>query len=310
MITHDPEAFAVAFARAVRRQRATADALLLVRPVGMRVSSETASDNAYMDAARSIDAAGALAEHRSLERALIERTGLPVAVFDGNAATPDAVFPNNVFASVPGTLIVGAMRHPERRREAERGDIPAWFSARGAAVVRLADDPRCVAELTGALVIDRARNLGFIGLSERCSAAGAEAMHCAFGLDASLIFELAPGEYHTNVVLALLAGRAAIVAADGFADPRVPALIGALYSDLTAFISAEEKSGFVANAISPTPDQAWISARAERALGAAARALLRRAGFVIHTVALEEIEKAGGSMRCCIAEVFDGGRGR
>ena len=36
-------------------------------------------------------------------------------------------------------------------------------------------------------------------------------MHEAFGLRATLMFDLAPGEYHTNVVLAVLAGRAALV---------------------------------------------------------------------------------------------------
>ena len=83
-------------------------------------------------------------------------------------------------------------------------------------------------ELTGALVIDRARGLGFCGLSERCDEAGARLMHEAFGLRATLLFDLAPGEYHTNVVLAVLAGRAAIVCPDGFADPAVVDAIAAL----------------------------------------------------------------------------------
>src|SRR3546814_4406181 len=69
-------------------------------------------------------------------------------------------------------------------------------------------------ELTGALVIDRARGLGFCGLSERCDEAGARLMHDAFGLRATLLFDLAPGEYHTNVVLAVLPGRAALVCPD------------------------------------------------------------------------------------------------
>jgi hypothetical protein len=72
--------------------------------------------------------------------------------------------------------------------------------------------------LTGALVIDRARGLGYCGLSERCDAEGARLMHEAFGLRATLLFDLAPGEYHTNVVLAVLAGRAAVVCPRGFAD--------------------------------------------------------------------------------------------
>src|SRR3546814_11395097 len=110
------------------------------------------------------------------------------------------------------------MRHPVRRREAARDDIRAFFrDVLGYAETDLSGQPH-PCELTGALVIDRARGLGFCGLSERCDEAGARLMHDAFGLRATLLFDLAPGEYHTNVVLAVLSGRAALVCPGGFAD--------------------------------------------------------------------------------------------
>src|SRR3546814_7318893 len=103
------------------------------------------------------------------------------------------------------------MLHPVRRREAARDDIRAFFrDVLGYAETDLSGQPH-PCELTGALVIDRARGLGFCGLSERCDEAGARLMHDAFGLRATLLFDLAPGEYHTNVVLAGLSGRAALV---------------------------------------------------------------------------------------------------
>jgi N-dimethylarginine dimethylaminohydrolase len=40
------------------------------------------------------------------------------------------------------------------------------------------------------------------------------------------------------------------------------------------------------------------------ALSAAERAAFARAGFTLHAVPLPEIEKAGGSLRCCIGEIF------
>ena len=48
-------------------------------------------------------------------------------------------------------------------------------------------------------------------------------------------------------------------------------------------------------------------ARFLRSAGAVdrARAAFERAGFAIRTLALDEIEKSGGSLRCCVAEVFD-----
>jgi hypothetical protein len=304
VITRDPDAFLAAARRAPADRPATAREVLLVRPDGFRLSGETATDNAYMRPALAVDPARALAEHRALAAAIRARAGLAVTVFDGDPATPDAVFPNNVFANVPGRLVIGAMRHPERQRESRRADIPAWFAARGCAVERLDAEAGVVAELTGSLVIDRARGLGFIGLSERCNEAGARAMHRAFELRASLVFDLSPGEYHTNVVLAVLAGRAAIVCREAIADPAAAAAIVALYGDGAVPITVAEKAAFVGNAIALTPDQVWMSATAERALAPATRAHLRALGFALHTVAMPELEKAGGSLRCCVAEVY------
>jgi hypothetical protein len=46
------------------------------------------------------------------------------------------------------------------------------------------------------------------------------------------------------------------------------------------------------------------SARAAPALAPAQRSTLERAGFAIGEAELGEIEKAGGSLRCCVAEIF------
>ena len=55
------------------------------------------------------------------------RTTLPTVCFPGDPDTPDALFPNNVFATAPGRLVIGHMRHPVRQREAERDDIRGFF---------------------------------------------------------------------------------------------------------------------------------------------------------------------------------------
>src|SRR5690606_30672657 len=179
--------------------------VLLVSPRGFRLAEESRRDNRYM-AAGGADEARALAEHRALAAALAG--SVAVTVLDGDPATPDAVFPNNVFATAPGRLVVGRTRHEVRRREAARADVRALFTARGYEVVDLSGRDDLVAELTGPLVVDRARGIGYCGLSERCDRAGAAAMHDALGLALTFVFALAPGEYHTNVVLSVLAGRA------------------------------------------------------------------------------------------------------
>jgi hypothetical protein len=255
-----------------------------------------------MAEAAAFDAARASAQHRGLQRALAEI--VPTICFAGDPRTPDALFPNNVFATASGRYVVGRMRHPVRQLEAERGDIRGFFGGvLDYAEIDLSTQPH-PCELTGALVIDRARGLGFCGLSERCDEAGARLMHEALGLRATLLFELAPGEYHTNVVLAVLAGRAALLCPQGFAEAAVVAAIAGLYAPHAAVLAPAEHQAFAGNAIALSADVVWMSAQADRALSAATRATLAAAGFAVRAVELDAIEAGGGSLRCCVGEIF------
>lgn len=302
MITRDTAAF-LAFARSLAPDAgpACAKATFLVTPEGFALAEQSASDNAYMDLGVAVDPARALAQHRNLQRELA--TAVPTVAFPGDPAAPDGLFPNNVFATAPGRLILGHMRHPVRRREAERADIRGFFAAMGYAETDLRAQPG-ICELTGALIIDRARGLGYAGLSERCDAAGAAAMHAAFGLRATLMFDLAPGEYHTNVVMSVLAGRALVVCPSGFADPQVPAAITDFYAPHVVTLSPAQKAAFAGNCIAVSPDRVFVSQAGADALDAGQRQVLAQAGFVLAPVVLDEIEKAGGSLRCCVAEIY------
>jgi len=282
--------------------RATARAAFLVAPDGFARADQSARDNRYMAQASAFDARAAQAQHRELQRALARE--LPALCFSGDPTTPDALFPNNVFATAPGRLVVGRMRHEVRQREAARRDIRGFFTdLLGYQETDLSTQPH-VCELTGALVIDRARGLGFCGLSERCDEAGAALLHQAFGLRATLMFDLAPGEYHTNVVLAVLAGRAALICAGGFAQAAVPEALAGLYAPHGILLSPAEHAAFAGNAIALSEGSVWMSGAAEASLTPTTRNRLHEAGFVPHSVPLEAIEAAGGSLRCCVAEIF------
>lgn len=303
MITRDIGAF-LAFAREAAPDFGppTARAAFLVAPDGFALAEQSAQDNAYMADAAAFDAQRASMQHRNLHRAI--SAVLPTVCFAGDPATPDALFPNNVFGTAAGRLVIGRMRHPVRQREAARSDIRGFFAdAMGREEFDLSVQPH-PCELTGALVIDRARGLGFCGLSERCDEQGARLMHEAFGLRATLLFDLAPGEYHANVVLAVLAGRAAVVCPRGFADPAVPAAIATLYAPHALVCDDAEHEAFVGNCIALSPGAAWMSANAGTALSGAHRRQFAAAGFSVETVALDAIEVAGGSLRCCIGEVY------
>jgi hypothetical protein len=303
MITRDTRSF-LDFARGCAPDfgPATAKAAFLVAPDGFTRADESASDNRYMAGAGGFDAALAGAQHRGLQAAL--SSVLPTLCFAGNPQAPDGLFPNNVFATAPGRLVVGRMRHPVRQREAGRDDIRGFFrDVLGYAETDLSTQPH-PCELTGALVIDRARGLGFCGLSERCDEEGARLMHEAFGLRATLLFDLAPGEYHTNVVLAVLAGHAAILCPAGFADLAAVEAIAALYTPHALRLSPAEQAAFAGNAIALSAGTAWMSDGAAAGLSGASRAMLEQGGFELRSVPLDAIEAAGGSLRCCVAEIF------
>lgn len=284
------------------RSVGTARGAFLVSPASDALATESAIDNHYMDLARVPDASRARRQHVELARRL--GADVPVVTFAGDPQCPDGVFPNNVFATTRGQLIVGRMRHPVRQRESARSDIRGFF--RDVLGYRETDlsEQSYVAELTGSLCIDHARGIGYCGLSERCDMAGARAMFDAFGLRLMFVFDLAPGEYHTNVVLAILAGRAAILAPDGFVDPAVPAVIAQAYPDRTVALSVAQKQAFAGNAIALAAGRIWMSAVGASALEPSQLALLERTGMRVDEVALDEIEKAGGSLRCCVAEIF------
>lgn len=303
MLTRDPDVF-IAHARTLPADfgAATARAVFLLAPDGFRLAEESAQDNAYMADAAAFDSQRASMQHRELQRQV---SGVvPAICFAGNPDTPDAVFPNNVFGTAEGRTVIGRMRHPVRQREAQRSDIRAFFrDVLGREEIDLSAQPH-PCELTGALVVDRARGLGYIGLSERCDEEGARLMHEAFGLRASLMFDLAPGEYHTNVVLSVLAGRAAVICPKGFADARIAEAIVALHAPHAVICSDAEHAAFVGNCIALSADTVWMSRAADDALDDAHRSLLADAGFRVRSVALDAIEAGGGSLRCCIGEIY------
>jgi len=278
--------------------------VFMIEPDHFSVSTETTADNVYMDVASKADPERALAQHRELAR-VINACGVPVIRFPGNADTPDDVFPNNVFATTPGRLVLGAMRHPLRQQESQRQDIRRLFTdLLGYAQHDLSQIPGAVCELTGSSVIDRSRNINYCGLSQRLNPTGVAAMQEAFGFDLSWQFELQPEEYHLNVVMTILADRDIILCPSAFIDSEVPKAIASAYPDRVLEISPEEKASFTGNCLAVTSKDVIISATGLQALAAGTRRKLEDRGLQLHAVAYDEVEKAGGSVRCSIGEIY------
>ena len=281
---------------------ACAKAVMLVEPVDFIVNPESAIDNHYMDLDHVANSKRALDQARGLA-GLISGQGIEVVSFPGRRETPDAVFPNNVFATTRDRLIVGRMLRPSRQLEADRPDIRDYFQSRGYREIDLSQRD-LVAELTGTLIVDSARRIGFCGMTGRVNQAGLEAMNEAFDLKMTFSFDLRPEEYHTNVIMMVLASRACVIYPGGFSDPAVPAAIARAYPGRTLVLDTAEQAAFAANCIALTEKDLFMSQTGLDALRESSRRTLGDWGFTIHGAALDEIEKAGGSLRCMVAEIF------
>jgi len=281
---------------------AFAKAVMMVEPANFAVSAESAVDNLYMNLNDKVDAQLALKQSRDLASLLAEQ-GIKVMSFSGDPMTPDAIFPNNVFACTPDNLIIGHMLHSGRQAEADREDIRSYFQSNGYGCIDLSQQD-CVAELTGVLNIDHARQFGFCGMTGRVDEAGLVAMHDAFDLNMIFSFELQPEEYHTNVIMMVLAGRACVIYPDAFVDQRVPEAIATAFPGRTLLLSKAEKNAFAGNCIALTQSDIFMSQTGVDALRPGSRDDLESWGFTIHAARLDEIEKAGGSLRCMLAEIF------
>ena len=281
---------------------ACAKAVFVVEPADFTVNLESAIDNHYMDLDHVADAQRALEQARGLAE-LISKQGIEVVRFPGKRETPDAVFPNNVFATTTDRFIVGRMLRPSRQKEAERPDIRAYFQSRGYREIDLSQQD-LVAELTGTLIVDSARRIGFCGMTGRVNQAGLKAMNEAFDLKMTFSFDLRPEEYHTNVIMMVLASRACVIYPGGFTDPAVPAAIARAFPGHTLVLNSAEQHAFAANCIALTDKDLFMSQTGFDALRDSSRRSLEDWGFVIHSTPLDEIEKAGGSLRCMVAEIF------
>lgn len=278
--------------------------VLLVRPDGFRLSEQASTDNRYM-ASGVADTSRALAEHDAVVAGLRD-AGIVVEVVDGDPQWPDACYPNNAIATMPDrSVIFGRLRHPDRQGEPRRREVRERMMSLGyGTVIDWSNDASAICELTGSLVIDHARGIGYLGRSERMNAAGADLIAAHWDLDLLFEFDLAPGEYHTNVVLAILAGRACVIAPSGFADARVADAITRVYGDQVITLTPEQQSAFAGNILSLGEELVAMSQTAADAFGAVGLAQLAAWGFSPVVVPIPELEKGGGSMRCLLCELW------
>lgn len=301
--TSDPHEFARVWDTLAPVHRPCLRAAFLVRADGFEVAAASAVDNAYMVVGTPVDRARADRQLAALA-ATLGALGVDVVTFPGCVGQPDGVYPNNVWATAAGRLVIGSMRHPHRRDEAARTDVPAALvAADGYTVVDLSGGDG-VGELTGVLAIDRRRLAAVCGRSSRVDAVGLSRMRAALGLGLLLDTPLVPSEYHLNMVFAVLAGDAVVVWPDAFVDAAVPEVLVRRWPGGALVLDRAEKDAFAANCLAVTPQDVVMSATAWTALRPTSRRWFAERGWRVHPVEVDELEKGGGSLRCLVAERF------
>jgi hypothetical protein len=298
----------------------------MIRPTAFGYNPETAEDNAFMNnpAANGLTLreiqSRVVAEHDQL-RGKLEGAGIRVHCFSHEPAhgTPDATFPNNWFSTHPGTVVYYPMKAPSRRKE-RREDIKKKIECevKGKVIdLSFLENDNQILEGTGSLVLDRARRIAYASLSARCTKAAVEKW-CALMNYKPVLFSSADAQggpiYHTNVVMAV-GSRVAVVCPAAITSPEDRrAVLDSLRDSSKEIIEIsldQMLNGFCGNVLElRSADGHPVLAMSTTAFSHFSPQQLeimkKHIPRIVHAdiPTIENI--GGGSVRCCIGEIFSG----
>lgn len=307
----------------MRESKQATNAILMVRPEDFAFNAETAADNEFQIQLNGTDVRSeALGEFEAALN-LLRKHGVNVLVLEKDlrlGTMPDAVFPNNWFATdAEGDVHVFPMKTPNRRAETEQ--LPAvlrlledaGFSCRNLVDWRKKLKPGMVLEGTGSLIFDRVHRRFFASVSERTMEDACRQFAADTGYEAILFHTQSSAGfayYHTNVVMSI--GPALVVAClecipDDMERKMVKKEILRHHALLEISIDQLEK-GFCGNLLQVSNAQGELliilSKTAFDAFNDVQKKELEKAGKLL-PVPIPVIEQVGGgSIRCMMAEIF------
>jgi len=296
-----------------------ASKIAMIRPLNFRANMETAVTNGFQDVRAEVDPGIALIEFDRLVEAL-QSHDVDVSVFESTEIdAPDAIFPNNWFATLPdGDLFTFPMLAHNRRLEREPQILEELIDRGDYNHIDLEylenENPPLILEGTGSLVLDHELRIGFAALSPRTD------------LDAIAQFEMESGYqiytfnagdkngapiYHTNVMLTLGNGFAIVGYETVLPSERKDLLQTLIDSgrEVIQLTNDQVYNHFAGNMIqiSNTRNERLLvmSQRASDSLTTDQRGRLRQYNDEIIVCDVSSIETlGGGSVRCMIAELF------
>lgn len=289
-------------------------AVVMIRPHHFRPNPETVVDNVFQSAAAPPDiAARALAEFDAAVGRLTA-AGVRVHVFDDHGTTtPDSVFPNNWISTHHGGRIALYPMYAPSRRAERRADVVELLK-REYRVQEVIDysgleQDNLFLEGTGAMVLDHAERVAYVGSSARADAVILERFCTAFGYEPMVFPSADPAGrpiYHTNVLLSI-GSEVALACLDAIPDPRRRAEVADRLAGSgreLVLLDWQQVTDFAGNALELRGDH-HVLAMSERALAAltpAQRTTIENSCELL-PLRLPTIELAGGSARCMMTGI-------
>ncbi len=243
--------------------------------------------NPWMHPGRPVDAGLACRQWNALRRT-IEDLGHAVRVVEPGAGLPDMVFAANS-ALVVGDRVVAA-RMATTERQGEEALYRSWFASEGVGDVLV---PRHVNEGEGDFVVVAGRVLGGFGF--RTDRRAHREVQQWLGRPVISLRLVDPARYHLDLALAALDDDTIVYSPDAF-DPSSAGRLARLFPDALVARHPDARR-FGMNLLS---DGHHVLVPAS-ASGMAPELCER--GYEPVSVDVSELEKAGGSVKCCVLEL-------
>jgi hypothetical protein len=300
----------------------TAD-VLMVRPARFVGNLQTAESNRFQITESGISdqhaQRAAVGEFDGLVAAL-RAAGVAVHVFDDTAEphTPDSIFPNNwVSFHADGSVVLYPMLAENRRQERRTEFLETLSTQHGFRIARVLDlthheSGNKFLEGTGSLVLDRVHRIAYACVSPRTDldVLGDFAQQLDYEVVAFEAHDAGGSAiYHTNVLMSVGRGYAAVCSASIREDERAAVLDTLRTTGHTLVdLSFEQMGAFAGNMLELASTREGnviaMSSRALEALSPSQRSLLEEHGGSIVAAPIPTIETlGGGSVRCMLAEI-------
>jgi len=297
--------------------------LLMVRPQDFAFNEQTAEDNEFQNPLVGRNVREEALMEFSGAVSLLEEAGIKVLVLEkapDSPAMPDAVFPNNWFATDQlGQVHIFPMK--TQNRQAETGQLPQaldLLDREGFSVMQVLDwrqslGTGAILEGTGSLILDRVNKKVYAAISDRTQKAATRTFSSQIGYEPVLFHTQSSkgaAYYHTNVVMSI-GEKMALVCLDCVPDQEerenLKKHLEQNHHVITISIDQLE-SGFCGNLLQVVTKEGEpitvLSSTAFNHLTVAQKEDLTGFGRLL-SIPISTIETVGGgSIRCMMAEIF------